>query len=71
MCVFIVAEKARNVLSTHLNDVNECFHLTEKAISHENETEILFVKKQIGERLEDYAKMDLAPTLVQIDDSLE
>ncbi|CAG7717931.1 unnamed protein product, partial [Allacma fusca] len=64
-------QKARNVLTTHLKDVKECCLLTEKAISHENETEILFVKKQIGERLEDYAKMDLSPTLVQIDDSLE
>ncbi len=66
-----LAEKSRNILTTHLQDVNECCLLTEKALSHENETEILFVKKQVGERLEDYAKMDVSAALTQIDDSLE
>lgn len=56
-----------------MKDVQECCLLTEKALSHENDTEILFVKKQLGERLEDYAKMELDPSSVQmqLDDSLE
>jgi len=58
-------------MTTHLQDVNECCLLTERALSHENETEILFVKKQIGNRLEDYAKMNVHAAFVHIDDSLE
>lgn len=56
-----------------MKDVQECCLLTEKALSHENETEILFVKKQIGERLEDYAKMEVDPGNIQqqLDSSLE
>ncbi|XP_035714345.1 tripartite motif-containing protein 2 isoform X2 [Folsomia candida] len=65
--------KSRTVLRNHLKDVQECCLLTEKALSHENETEILFVKKQIGERLEDYAKMEVDHVNIQqqLDHSLE
>jgi len=67
------AEKSRELLKSHLTEVKECCLLTEKALSHENETEILFVRKQVGERLEEYAQMELSPEAVQqqLDDSLE
>ncbi|CAL8081344.1 unnamed protein product [Orchesella dallaii] len=64
-------QKSKNLLSTHLQDVKECCSLTEKALSHENETEILFVKKQIGERLEEYAKMCLSPESISKDSAIE
>lgn len=68
---FFSVEKNKTLLSTHLQDVKECCSLTEKALSHENETEILFVKKQIGERLEEYAKMCLSPEAITQDAAIE
>jgi hypothetical protein len=73
LILLLFVEKSRELLKSHLTEVKETCLLTEKALSHENETEILFVKKQVGERLEEYSQMELTPQAVQqqLDDSLE
>ncbi len=49
----------RDDLESGLADLLTSCEFVEKALSHGSETEILLVKKQVGERLAQYGQMDV------------
>lgn len=58
LCILRCLEKRKTTISSDVQEMKEYCQLTEKALSNENETEILFIKKQVGEKLESYAETD-------------
>ena len=49
----------RDELESKLADLYTSCEFVEKALTHGTETEILLVKKQVGEVLESYGKMEV------------
>jgi len=54
--------KQRDELETSLADLYTSCEFVEKALTHGSETEILLVKKQVGERLVEYGQMQVVTT---------
>jgi hypothetical protein len=54
--------KQRDELESSLADLYTSCEFVEKALEHGSETEILLVKKQVGERLVEYGQMQVVTT---------
>ena len=54
--------KQKDELETSLADLYTSCEFVEKALTHGSETEILLVKKQVGERLGEYGQMQVVTT---------
>lgn len=54
--------KQRDEFESSLGDLYTSCEFVEKALTHGSETEILLVKKQVGERLLEYGQMQVVTT---------
>ena len=61
-CKQTTLAKQRDELETSLADLYTSCEFVEKALTHGSETEILLVKKQVGERLIEYGQMQVVTT---------
>lgn len=57
--VFASSDRQKDEIETSLADLYTSCEFVEKALTHGSETEILLVKKQVGDRLVEYSQMQV------------